>query len=89
LERALEFSAQAADRRGGSGGRLQDRPVKVVDGSSTQLADTQANQKAYPQHSTQQAGCGFPLMKFAVLFSLCSGAVLRVMTGNKGHSGRS
>jgi len=83
LEKALEFSAQAADRRSGSGGRLQDRPIKVVDGSSTQLPDTQANQQVYPQHSTQKRGCGFPLMKFVVLFSLCSGAVLRVMMGNK------
>ena len=82
LQRALSLTAQAADRRAGSGGRLQGRPVKVVDGSSTQLADTAQNQKAYPQHSTQKRGCGFPLMKLVVLFSLCSGAVLNVMLGN-------
>jgi hypothetical protein len=51
----------------------------VVDASSTQLADTKANQKSYPQHSGQKPGCGFPLMKFSVLFSLCSGAVLHVI----------
>ena len=83
LEKALSLTAQAADRRAGSGGQLQGRPVKVADGSSTQLADTRKNQKTYPQHSTQKPGCGFPLMKFVVLFSLCSGAVLNVMLGNK------
>lgn len=83
LEKALALTAQAADRRAGSGGQLQGRPVKVADGSSTQLADTRKNQKAYPQPSTQKRGCGFPLMKFVVLFSLCSGAVLNVMMGNK------
>src|SRR6266480_2763777 len=45
LEKALDLTAQAADRRVGSGGQLQGRPVKVVDGSSTQLADTPENQK--------------------------------------------
>ena len=40
LEKALACTAQAADRRVGSGGQLQGRPVKVVDCSSTQLADT-------------------------------------------------
>jgi len=83
LEKALSLTAQGADRRAGSGGQLQGRPVKVADGSSTQLADTRKNQKTYPQHSTQKPGCGFPLMKFVVLFSLCSGAVLNVMLGNK------
>jgi len=82
LEQALAHTAQVADQRVGSGGQLQGRPVKVVDGSSTQLADTPPNQKAYPQHSGQKPGCGFPLMKFVVLFSLCSGAVLNVMLGN-------
>jgi len=83
LEKALSLTAQGADRRAGSGGQLQGRPVKVADGSSTQLADTRKNQKTYPQHSTQKPGCGFSLMKFVVLFSLCSGAVLNVMLGNK------
>ena len=81
-EQALSLTALAAERRVGSGGQLQGRPVKVVDGSSTQLADTRPNQKAYPQHSSQKRGCGFPLMKFVVLFSLCSGAVLNLMMGN-------
>ena len=82
LEKALGLTAQAADRRAGAGGQLRGRPVKVADGSTTQLADTQQNQKVYPQPSTQKRGCGFPMMKFVVLFSLCSGAVLKVMLGN-------
>jgi hypothetical protein len=82
LEKALSATANTADRRVGYPCKLQGRPVKVVDGSSAQLADTPANQKTYPQHSLQKPGCGFPLMKFVVLFSLCSGAVLNVMMGN-------
>jgi len=82
LEQALSATARAADRRAGLGGQLQGRPVKAVDGSTTQLADTAKNQKRYPQPSTQKRGCGFPVMKLAVLFSLTSGAILNVLVGS-------
>jgi len=82
LEQALAATAQAADARVGSEGQLNGRPVKVVDASTTQLPDTKENQKRYPQPSAQKKGCGFPVLKFMVLFSLCSGAVLNVMLGN-------
>ena len=82
LEKALATTAQTADRRVGPRPILQGRPVKVVDGSSTQMADTADNQTAYPQPRSQKPGCGFPVMKLLVLFSLCSGAVLKVIFGN-------
>jgi hypothetical protein len=85
LEKALESTAQTADLRAGPSPQLQGRPVKVVDGSSTQLADTPANQQQYPQSSSQKPGCGFPVMKLAVLFSLGGGAVLKVMLGSLHH----
>lgn len=36
--------------------------VKSFDGSSVQLDDTAENQAAYPQPTSQKAGCGFPVM---------------------------
>jgi hypothetical protein len=47
-----------------------------------QLPDTAANQQEYPQPSGQKPGCGFPVMKLAVLFSLASGALVDVVLGN-------
>ena len=85
LEKALSATAQAADRRVGSGGQCQGRPVKVVDGSTTQLPDTKENQKRYPQPSTQKPGCGCPLMKFVTLMSLTSGAILHVLFSSLHH----
>jgi hypothetical protein len=82
LEKVLAATAQAADRRVSSSPALQGRPVKVVDGSTTQLPDTKLNQVRYPQPRSQRPGCGFPLMKFVALFSLCSGAILNVVTGS-------
>jgi hypothetical protein len=85
LESALRATAQAADRRAGSGGQLQGRPVKVADASTTQMADTHENQERYPQPSGQKPGCGFPVMKFVALMSLTSGAVLNIFLGNLHH----
>ena len=85
LEQALSATAQTADRRAGPAGQLQGRPVKVVDGSTTQLPDTPKNQQRYPQPTTQKPGCGFPVMKFAILFSLTSGAILNVLIGSLLH----
>jgi len=78
LEKALACTARTADGPVGQPGQLQGRPVKVADCSTTQLSDTAQNQKRYPQPSSQKPGCGFPLIKFLVLFSLSSGAILRV-----------
>jgi len=82
LERILAATAKAAEQRASASPRLQGRPVKVVDGSSVQLPDSTANQKTYPQPSGQKPGCGFPVLKLVVLFSLASGALLDVVLGN-------
>jgi hypothetical protein len=82
LERILAATARAAEQRAAPSPQLQSRPVKVVDGSSVQAPDTAANQKEYPQPSGQKPGCGFPVLKLVVLFSLASGALLEVALGN-------
>jgi hypothetical protein len=52
------------------------RVVKLVDGTGVSMPDTPANQKEYPQHPRQKPGCGFPLMRLVVLFSLAVGTAL-------------
>jgi DDE family transposase len=79
LEKALTHLSQQADQKVGPGGRLGGRAVKVVDGTTVQLADTLKNQQRYPQLPHQQPGCGFPLLKLLALFSLASGAILTVI----------
>jgi len=85
LEQALRATAQTAARRVGAVGQLQGRPVKVADGATTQLPDTAQNQRRYPQPASQKPGCGFPVLKFVVLFSLASGALLNVLLGSLHH----
>lgn len=52
------------------------RNVKVIDGSTVSMPDTVENQKEYPQPSSQKLGCGFPIAKIGVIFSLVTGAAI-------------
>jgi hypothetical protein len=79
MEKALAATAITADRRTEGKGCIGGRPVKVVDSSTTQIADTPDNQKAFPQPSSQKKGCGFPVIRFIALLSLGSGAILKVI----------
>lgn len=58
------------------------RPVKVVDGSGLSMPDTEENQERFPQSRRQKKGCGFPTMRIVALFSLATGALLRLAHGS-------
>jgi hypothetical protein len=57
------------------------RKVRVVDGSTVTMPDTEANQAAYPQQKTQKPGCGFPIARILVIFSLAVGTALEAAIG--------
>jgi hypothetical protein len=61
-------------------------PLKVVDGTTASLPDTQANQQEYPQPNSQKPGFGFPIVRLVVLFSLTVGTVLDAALGR--YSGK-
>jgi len=52
------------------------RAVKLVDGTTVTMADTQANQEAFPQHGNQKKGIGFPIARLVAVMSLGVGTVL-------------
>ena len=51
------------------------RHVKIVDGSTLQVPDTEANQAEWPQSSSQKPGLGFPILRICVITSLATGAL--------------
>jgi DDE family transposase len=57
------------------------KTVKTVDGSTTSMPDTAANQAAYPQSRSQARGLGFPLARLVVVFCLATGVVLEAAIG--------
>jgi putative transposase len=57
------------------------RRVQVVDGSTTIMADTAANQRADPQSRSQKPGLGFPITRLVGIFCLATGSVLELALG--------
>jgi putative transposase len=58
-----------------------DRRVRVVDGSTITMPDTEENQAEYPQAKTQAPGCGLPIARILVVFSLAVGTALEAAIG--------
>jgi hypothetical protein len=57
------------------------RRVRSVDGTTITMPDTPDNQVEYPQSSNQRPGCGFPILRVVVVFSLAVGTVLNLALG--------
>lgn len=58
--------------------RWKGRSVKMADGMTLTMPDTEANQKEYPQQKAQKKGCGFPIMRCVMIFCLATGAALDI-----------
>lgn len=52
------------------------RRVRVADGATITMPDTAENQAEYPQQKNQKPGCGLPIARILVVFSLAVGTVL-------------
>jgi hypothetical protein len=62
--------------------------VRLVDGTTVTLPDTEANQATYPRQSAQKPGLGFPICRIVAVTCLSTGAVLNAAMGNfKGKGG--
>jgi hypothetical protein len=57
------------------------RHVKLVDGTTLSMPDTEANQAEYPQSASQEEGVGFPIARMVVLFSLATGMLCDMAMG--------
>jgi len=57
------------------------RPVRLVDGATVSMPDTEKNQSAYPQPGGQKPGCGFPIARMVAMICLGSGALLNAALG--------
>lgn len=78
--KALRATAQAADKLAPPITLLQGRPVKVADGSAFAAPDTSPNRQAYPPVQTPEPN--FPMLRVMGLFSLASGAILSLASGD-------
>jgi hypothetical protein len=76
LEKLFDKAAQSLSEKVTIEHLWCGRNVKVIDGSSVSMPDTIENQSCYPQPTSQKLGCGFPIAKIGVIFSLATGAAI-------------
>lgn len=55
--------------------------VKLLDGTTFSLPDTEANQAVWPQPPTQKPTQGFPQLRLVALFCLATGVILERVVG--------
>ena len=55
--------------------------VKLVDGTTFSMPDTEKNQAEYPQPSSQEEGLGFPIVRAVAMTSLVTGMVIAMAMG--------
>lgn len=51
------------------------RHVKLIDGTTVTMPDTEENQEEFPQQSCQKEGLGFPIARMVVIISLATAMV--------------
>src|SRR5262245_32374605 len=72
---------RSVEQRAPSDWRWKGRTVKVVDGSTVQLPDTQENLASYPQQRSQKPGTSPSCLRLVVILALASAALLDAATG--------
>lgn len=77
----MRDTGREADEEAPSEWRWLGHRVLDVDGSTVTMPDTPDNQAEYPQQSNQARGCGFPIARIVVVFSLAVGTVLDAAIG--------
>lgn len=77
----LRETGQSTDEESPSEWRWLGHRVRAVDGSTVTMPDTAANRQEHTQPPGQARGCGFPIARIVVVFSLAVGTVLEAALG--------
>jgi Transposase DDE domain/Insertion element 4 transposase N-terminal len=76
LARLTRSSGRKLEKHSPRDWHWHGKRVRLADGTTASMPDTEANQREYPQSRAQKPGVGFPLMRIVVIFSLAVGTVL-------------
>jgi hypothetical protein len=81
IERLAVDVARGCEAQVSRGWLWHQRHVKMVDGTTCSMPDTAENQAAYPQHSAQKEGLGFPIIRIVVALSLATAMLCSAAMG--------
>ena len=79
LEAAHEELGSWFDRHHGD--KWCGRSVKVIDGTTVSMPDTEENRRSWSYAPNQKPGCGFPIAHLAGMFCLATGRLVRFALG--------
>lgn len=78
IRRLMKFIAERMERAAHTDWLWKGRPVKIVDGTTVLMPDTEENREAYPPQRSQVNGVSFPIARLVVMFSLACGTALEL-----------
>jgi hypothetical protein len=81
LREAVNTIGSALHHRNPWAWRWRGHNVVLVDGTTVLMPDTEANQNAFPQQSSQKPGLGFPIARVVGLISLGAGSIIDYIAG--------
>ena len=81
IRELVKVSGESSIKKASTSWKVYGREVKMFDGTTVKMADTDANQNIYPQHSNQKKGAGFPIARLLVVVSLTVGTVIDYAIG--------
>jgi len=73
----MQESAESLEARVPAEALWNGRRVRIADGSTLHIADTEANRREYPLQDGLTPGCHYPVVRILVVFSLAVGVVMR------------
>ena len=76
-----EHLAKEADTVASDKWRWRSKRVRIVDGTTLTMPDTEANQEAFPQSGGQEPGLGFPICRLVGITSLETGMLMNAAVG--------
>jgi len=84
----VKQAGRLVDKNAPAHWRWQGRPVRLIDGTTVTLPDTELNQSRFPQQGGQKPGAGFPLSRIVGIICLSTGVILDAAMGPyKGKGG--
>jgi hypothetical protein len=81
IERLAVDVARGCEAQVPRGWLWHQRHVKMVDGTTCSMPDTEENRAVYPQPSSQKEGLGFPLLRLVVALSLATAMLCSAAMG--------
>jgi hypothetical protein len=81
IERLAVDVARGCEEQVPRGWLWHARHVKLIDGTTSSMPATEENQAAYPQHSAQKEGLGFPIIRIVVALSLATAMLCSAAMG--------